>query len=251
MGYRAILETKIYIYALRDPRTGLIRYIGKSTNPIARLNHHIFLATCTTKSRIETHVARWIRELVALNFRPLIVMLEETDRENWEERERYWITLFKDGKSLTNLSNGGDGVDAPRTEEWRRKIGAAHKGKIVSQQTRQRLSMINRQIHDEGCCRGHAWTPENTSYDKNGYRICLACERMHQAAARRKKGMIPLSEYKPKLKEFCDRGHPLDGENLRLLQRTDGKAERICRECVRIRNRKAKQAKRERDRCKT
>jgi len=47
--------------------------------------------------------------------------------------------------------------------------------------------------------------------------------------------------------EVCRRGHPLSGDNLRVLTRSNRKVERICRECVRMRNRASKRRKAERD----
>lgn len=48
----------------------------------------------------------------------------------------------------------------------------------------------------------------------------------------------------PPIKARCRLGHDLSGDNLRLLKRKSGIIERICRECVRVRNRKSKQKRR-------
>lgn len=47
----------------------------------------------------------------------------------------------------------------------------------------------------------------------------------------------------PRSKLVCKRGHTLEGDNLRLLKRR-GRIERICRICVRLRNRESKHRKR-------
>ena len=45
------------------------------------------------------------------------------------------------GVRLCNLTDGGDGVSGwVRTPEWKAKVGKAHRGKIVSQETRDKIS---------------------------------------------------------------------------------------------------------------
>ena len=91
-----------------------------------------------------------------------------------------------------------------------------------------------------GCKYGHPWTPENTIYRvKKGrrYRVCRwRCNR-YAAERRRARSLNELVQAR------CKRGHPLNGDNLRILIRPykDGtRRERICRACVRLRNRKYK-----------
>lgn len=94
-----------YIYALLDPDTLKIRYIGKSKNPIARLSHHI--SHCITG---KSHSARWIRKLITNNKRPLVQIIEQASDGIIFERERYWIAYYRNtGVNLTNNSDGGEG----------------------------------------------------------------------------------------------------------------------------------------------
>jgi hypothetical protein len=44
-----------------------------------------------------------------LNLKPEIEVIEECD-DNWQEREMYWISYYKNIYKLTNLTEGGDGV---------------------------------------------------------------------------------------------------------------------------------------------
>lgn len=92
----------IYIYALRDPRTEEVRYIGKSNNPRKRLSQHL------RGDKINRHKDSWIRELRREHLSPELVILEETTPERWEQRERYWIKKgLEMGWPLTNISEGG------------------------------------------------------------------------------------------------------------------------------------------------
>lgn len=109
----------ICIYALIDSRTNEIRYIGKSKNIEVRLKAHINESIKGRKS----HKCDWIRQLLNLELRPILQILEECDEDNWKEREQYWIKYYKErGCKLTNLTEGGDGVNGYiATEETRNK----------------------------------------------------------------------------------------------------------------------------------
>lgn len=98
------------IYALIDPRTHKVRYVGKSDDPTLRLWAHLH-----NESRPNTHKSRWIRQLVSEGFTPQLVILERVKSEDWQTAEIKWIAHFrKAGSNLTNSTNGGDGFDS----EW-------------------------------------------------------------------------------------------------------------------------------------
>ncbi|WP_432734708.1 NUMOD3 domain-containing DNA-binding protein [Ralstonia solanacearum] len=144
----------IRIYELRDPRSGEVRYIGKTSMLLCqRLSGHM---QCNQK----THSGRWIASLVALGLRPTIHLVEECDRESWAQRERFWIAHHRSiGTRLTNISEGGDGHDGfntslttreklsaanngkKRSPEFSAKLSAAMKGRVRSDEQRQKLSM--------------------------------------------------------------------------------------------------------------
>lgn len=92
---------KIYIYALSDPITNEIRYIGKSNNPELRLKNHLY--KCHIYNR---HSSKWLLKLKLRNLKPILTILEECDINNWEERETYWISKFN---NLVNHTKGGEG----------------------------------------------------------------------------------------------------------------------------------------------
>lgn len=60
----------IYIYALVDPRDGLIRYVGQSVDPEKRLAHHL---TRYTSIRVWT----WTSKLRRLGLKPQVVRLAQ------------------------------------------------------------------------------------------------------------------------------------------------------------------------------
>src|SRR5258708_2700027 len=74
-------------------------------------------------------------------------------------------------------------------------------------------------------------------------------KRNRKTCSRKCSAKLPLriEGYKnlrpPDRKDFCKNGHPLSGSNLRILVRR-GREERICRQCVRVRNSASKRRKR-------
>lgn len=93
------------IYALQDPITEQIRYIGKSKNPRHRLQNH--LTPGNLKKR--KHSSRWLCGLKKKGLVPNVIELEKIET-GWEEAEKFWIEYFKFlGCDLTNITSGGEG----------------------------------------------------------------------------------------------------------------------------------------------
>src|SRR5258708_6488621 len=99
-----------YIYALLDPETNEIRYIGKADDPQKRFSRHLW-------ERDDTHKQRWIRDLRSRGLKPLLQIIEEIPFALWQERECYWIAFYRtQGCHLTNSAIGGwGGVHSPET----------------------------------------------------------------------------------------------------------------------------------------
>ena len=139
------------IYGLTDPRTGLIRYVGKSENPEKRLKGHL-------RDRRKCHRVSWLQSLTALGLRPGLTILEEIDDENWQDAERKWIKHFREqGIRLTNSTDGGEGLENP-SEETRKKISEKATGRVHSDEQRKRQS--ERQKGMPGHFRGRKHTEE-------------------------------------------------------------------------------------------
>lgn len=77
------------IYALADPRTGDIRYVGSTRNSKQRLNSHLY---ADKSSRLRT---QWIRELRERGLKPELLLLETTEETKRIQREHHWYKHFK------------------------------------------------------------------------------------------------------------------------------------------------------------
>jgi hypothetical protein len=95
---------EIRIYALVDPQTNEVRYVGKTKRTLRiRLRAHI-----TDNPKHNTHKFNWIKKLKSFGFEPIIIELEVCNENNWIEREKYWIQQYN---NLTNLTTGGEGCN--------------------------------------------------------------------------------------------------------------------------------------------
>lgn len=143
----------IYIYALTDPFTGDIRYIGKSIRPKERLTNH-----CNDSSK--TWRTNWIQSVLSKGLRPELLILEELDDDaDWQTAERSWIAKGREcGWLLTNCTDGGDGLVNPPEEVREKirktwfgrkhkpesliKIGQASKGRKHTEENKERMSRM-------------------------------------------------------------------------------------------------------------
>ncbi len=89
-----------YIYALCDPITHRVRYVGKAYDPHARYDQHL------TKS--SWAVNEWVQGLRHKGLNPELKLLELCAFIYWQERERYWIWFFRQFLELLNKTDGGD-----------------------------------------------------------------------------------------------------------------------------------------------
>ena len=96
---------KVFIYALCEPETGEVRYVGKATNPKNRFSHHVKLRDNPNKRKRD-----WIEGLLKVGNVPTLSILEEVEEDRWQEREKYHIARYKElGFDLVNKSPGGGG----------------------------------------------------------------------------------------------------------------------------------------------
>ncbi len=119
------MQGKTFIYALVDPITERVRYIGKSDNPKKRMNSHL------TDTRYSKHKVNWIQKLKRQGLVPLLLIIEEVDVSLWKERERYWIAFYRQQQlDLINETDGGEGMNGWEiTPETRAKRSKALTGK--------------------------------------------------------------------------------------------------------------------------
>ncbi len=90
--------TKYYIYALKDPATDEVRYVGRTLEPSVRSNAHINRTGDTAKHR-------WVAELKRKGLEPRFVILEVCTAENWHTKEAEYMQKFA-GPNLLNERSG-------------------------------------------------------------------------------------------------------------------------------------------------
>lgn len=101
---------KTCIYALVCPLSRRVRYVGKANNPEARYNGHL----SERNLRKNTAKNRWLKSLLSQDLKPILVILQVVDQEDWANAERAWIAFFRmSGCRLTNVSDGGEGGRDP------------------------------------------------------------------------------------------------------------------------------------------
>lgn len=133
---------KFVIYGLFDPRTGEIRYIGKSSSGLRRPERHRHPSEL---AKDNSHKARWIRVLHKDGLTYGIIVLEKTNRELLNTDETKWIALARSNQwPLTNLTDGGEGVGRVFSEDTRKKISLAAKGRRKSESHRAALAEAQR-----------------------------------------------------------------------------------------------------------
>ena len=120
-----------FIYALIDPFTEEVRYVGKSNRPKERFRDHLYEATVYGAKR-NTHKYRWILQVLNQGSKPRLRILEEVALEIWGEREQFWMDHFRaQGCRLTNSCDGGYGV-TNISDETRAKLSAIRTGRKQS-----------------------------------------------------------------------------------------------------------------------
>lgn len=155
---------QIIIYTLSDPQSNKIRYVGKTKNSLTyRLSQHIRECILFLKQKRKlTRKNNWIVQLLEKGLIPVINELENVEAVNWKNREIYWIKYFKEqGFDLVNLTDGGEGNNnqhqslesnlkrsnalkgRKRPIEVINKISLSHKGKKLSEVTKEKLRQFN------------------------------------------------------------------------------------------------------------
>lgn len=111
-----------FIYALCEPGTRTVRYIGQTKSLKRRLTQHL-----KQSSKEKTRLGYWLRSLSGL---PILVVLHVVaENESWQEEERRYISCARAiGMTLVNLTDGGEGTPGPKSREHRAALSAARKG---------------------------------------------------------------------------------------------------------------------------
>jgi group I intron endonuclease len=115
-------------------------YIGKTVRKLeVRFKGHLKAA----ESKINRYLCDAVNHYGKENFK--IELIEQCERENENEREKYWIkTLNSNNKKFGyNMTEGGDGGQTRKgvkqSEETKRKISEKNKGKVRTEKEKQNL----------------------------------------------------------------------------------------------------------------
>jgi hypothetical protein len=121
-----------HIYGLLDPRTGELRYVGRTRQALQRrLLHHL-------QSKDQTHRTAWIQSLVRDGVRPEIILIEEVPVLESPAAERRWIANYRSaGARLVNCTDGGEGCLLGNRTTFR-------PGRIVPKTVREKISRTTR-----------------------------------------------------------------------------------------------------------
>lgn len=201
-----------FIYALADPRTEAVRYVGQTSNGMRRPRYHF----SPSKSSGGTHSGNWIKSLRSVGLRPSVRILEEVPVDDLNLAEMFWIAQAKGiGWDLTNHTDGGGGLRGFRhNEKTKERIRAANTGKKRSPETRALIGLL---------AKGRTHSAETRLKLRLGhlgkkYAPMSAQGRANLAAAQRGKKRGPRSaearanmsaaQRAMPLPEFCGRGHP-------------------------------------------
>ncbi len=100
------MKTTTFIYTLQCPKSGDVRYVGKSNKPKDRFYKHIQMADNNH------HKNKWINDLKLEKLTPILSILDEVLISEWKDREKFYISKFRElGCDLFNTSIGGEGLD--------------------------------------------------------------------------------------------------------------------------------------------
>ncbi len=134
----------VEIYAIYDPISGDVRYIGKAKNSLTRFKQHL-------SSDRKTPLYDWIRSLLRRGLVPkLSVLMSSWD---WEASEVEAISQYRsDGFRLLNIADGGNQPFCPRSV--RAANGASNAKRLHGDANRKRIWWLKRTFGD-ALKRGH------------------------------------------------------------------------------------------------
>lgn len=131
----------LIVYGLIDPRSGELRYVGKSTTGMVRPRKHGQPGTLKWN---RGHSGAWLRSLARDGLAPEIIELERAaTRSDLAAAEQFQIAYWRFvGADLTNLTIGGEGASGRRVDAaLRAKLSAAARRTLaVSPESRTRAA---------------------------------------------------------------------------------------------------------------
>lgn len=119
----------VFIYALCEPGTRTVRYIGQTRRIEKRFREHVKIS-----SKEKTHLGYWLRGIAARGEAPNMVILREVSEIEGDAAEIKYIRIAREslGMELVNSTEGGEG--ATMNGETRTKISVTLTGLRRSQE---------------------------------------------------------------------------------------------------------------------
>lgn len=180
----------VTIYALLDPETQAIRYVGKTSQPLrTRVRAHINRA----QGQKQIRSAKWIADLRAKSLEPVAIVLEQTQAD-WEAAERFWIaSLRATGTDLLNMTAGGSATPGLRlSPEAKAKVSAAARRQFSDPMARKRAAEFARAAWDD---------PDYVSRMKEKHRERATKPEYRANQSAKKKALWATEEYSQKVIE--------------------------------------------------
>lgn len=175
------MSATTFLYALCEPGTRSVRYIGKANNPKKRLTVHIAFAKRGVK---KSHVLHWLRKLLSNGTKPELFIIGEIPLSGWEDYEKNAIAAARAlGMAVTNTTDGGEGASGlvgekspmfgrKHTSETKAKISRTHIGIKHTSETKAHLARLQtgRKATPEACAKMSAfWLNRKSSRNTSGF----------------------------------------------------------------------------------
>lgn len=208
-------SSTVYIYALCEPDTDRVRYIGKSDKPSRRFDEHV------KRSKSDYPKDRWIRKIARTGRIPKLEILQECSPDNWSLAEIAWIDCARVVLSdLLNVAPGGENPPlllGPRVSA----VGAIFHNWTV-------LEHIDRSNQVVARCACGTVKPVSLSTLKNGQSKSCGCKKYSPAVQQARKklrkpvesgaryGRLTVADREPEIRSthlsyycVCDCGNSL------------------------------------------
>lgn len=159
----------INIYTLTDPRTGDVRYVGKTKQNLSdRLQSHL----ADTRKGIRSHKVSWLRQLRSVGLIPVIEILDEVPDDEWKFWERFWIQQIRAwGFNLTNTLGGGEGLSFGNQTSFKPGFTPWNKGTARIKILKNNRGKAGRSLDTQFKSGMMPWNKNNPGYTtkKRGY----------------------------------------------------------------------------------